>query len=117
MKNIDDYHDLHVESNTLLLADTFENLRDTFLKYTGRFGCIPGLAWFAALKKTNIQLELLTDTEILFMLEPRIISSSVVLCYTKANEKYMKNYNENKRFSCSPYSKKKSMGQQCLKII
>ena len=117
MKNIDDYHDLHVESNTLLLADTFENLRDTFLKYTGRFGCIPGLAWFAALKKTNIQLELLTDTEILFMLEPRIISSSVVLCYTKANEKYMKNYNENKRFSCLPYSKKKSMGQQCLKII
>ena len=28
LKNFDDYHDLHVQSDTLLLADIFENFRN-----------------------------------------------------------------------------------------
>ena len=32
MNNLGDYHDLYVQSDTLLLADIFENFRDMSLK-------------------------------------------------------------------------------------
>ena len=32
IKNLGEYHDLYVQSNTLLLADVFENFRTMFLK-------------------------------------------------------------------------------------
>ena len=31
-KSLGDYHDLYVQSDTLLLADVFENLRNMFIK-------------------------------------------------------------------------------------
>ena len=34
IKHLGEYHDLYVESNTLLLADVFENFRICVLKYT-----------------------------------------------------------------------------------
>ena len=49
------YHDLHVQSDTLLLADEFENFRYMCLKIhqldPAKFLSAPGLAWQAALKK------------------------------------------------------------------
>ena len=32
IKNLGEYYDLHVQSNTLLLADLFQNFRNTFIK-------------------------------------------------------------------------------------
>ena len=32
LKNFGDYHDLYVESDTLLLADVFENFRNKFIE-------------------------------------------------------------------------------------
>ena len=56
-----DYHDLYVQSDTLLLADVFENFRDMCLiEYEldpAHFLSLPGVAWQACLKKTNIELE------------------------------------------------------------
>ena len=65
LNNLGDYHDLYVQSDTLLLADVFENFRDMCLKEyeldPAHFLSLPGLAWQACLKKTNVELELLTD--------------------------------------------------------
>ena len=73
LNNLGDYHDLYVQSDTLLLADVFENFRDMCLKEyqldPAHFLSLPGLAWQACLKKTNIELELLTDYDMLLMVE------------------------------------------------
>ena len=50
-----DYHDLYVQSDTLLLADVFEKFRDTCIDIYGLdpsyFLSAPGLAWQACLKR------------------------------------------------------------------
>ena len=101
LENLGDYHDLYVQSDTLLLADVFNNFRDMYIKEyeldPAHFLSLPGLAWQACLKKTNIELELLTDYDMLLMVEEGIrggICHSIHQ-YAKANNKYMKNYNNN----------------------
>ena len=105
LENLGNYHDLYVQSDTLLLADVFNNFRNMCLKEyeldPAHFLSLPGLAWQACLKKTNIELELLTDYEMLLMVEKGIrggICHSIHR-YAKANNKYMKNYNKNEE-SC-----------------
>ena len=106
LDNLGDYHDLYVKSDTLLIADVFENFRDMCIKVyeldPAHFVSLPGLAWQACLNKTNMELELLTDYDMLLMVEEGIrggICHSVHR-YAKANNKYMKNYNNNKE---TPY--------------
>ena len=76
IKNVGEYHDLYLKSDTLLLADVFENFRKMCLKIyqldPAKFFSAPGLAWQAALKKTEVKLELLTDTDMLLMVEKGI---------------------------------------------
>ena len=64
LENLAQYHDLYVQSDTLL-ADVFENFRDMCIKEykldPAHFLSLPGLAFQVCLKKTNIELELLTD--------------------------------------------------------
>ena len=52
-------------------------------------------------KKTGIKLELLTDINMLLMVEEDIRSriTHAVHCYVKANNKHMKNYDKNKESS------------------
>ena len=96
-----DYHDLYVQTDTLLLADVFEKFRDKCIEIYGLdpsyFYSAPGLAWQACLKKTEVKLELLTDIDMLLMIEKGIRGG---MCqsthrYAKANNKYMKNYYKN----------------------
>ena len=109
LNNVGDYHDLYVQRDTLLLADVFENFRDMCLKEyeldPAHFLSLPGLAWQACLKKTNIELELLADYDMLLMVEEGIrggICHSIHR-YAKANNKYMKNYNNNEESSYIQY--------------
>ena len=109
LDNLGDYHDLYVQSDTLLLADVFENLRDMCIKEyeldPAHFLSLPGLAWQACLKKTNIELELLTGYDMLLMVEEGIrggICHSIHR-YAKANNKYMENYNNNEELSYIQY--------------
>ena len=65
IKNFGEYHDLYVQSDALLLTDVFENFRNMCLKIhkfdPAKFLSAPGLARQAALKKTKVKLDLLTE--------------------------------------------------------
>ena len=57
----------------------------------------PGLARQACLKKTGVELELLTNIDMLLMVEKGIrggICHAINRC-ARANNKYVKNYNKN----------------------
>ena len=101
IRNLGEYHDLYVQSDTLLLADVFENFRDKCIDIyeldPSHFVSAPGLAWQACLKKTEVELELLTDNDMLLMVEEGIRGGLCQAVYrnAKANNKYMENYNKN----------------------
>ena len=94
--NLKDYHDLYVKTDVSLLADVFENYRDTSLKKDkldpGYYLSAPGLSWHSCMKKTRVILELLTDENMLLLIEKgtRGGMCNVVQRYAKANNKYMK---------------------------
>ena len=71
MIKIGDYHLLYVQSDTLLL----ENFRNNCLKIyeldPAHFLSALGLAWKPCLKKSRVKLELLTDVDMLLMVEKR----------------------------------------------
>ena len=98
MKTLKDYLKLYNESDVLLLADVFENFRDLCLKNYGldpvHYYTAPGLAWDASLKMTNINLELLTNIDMLLMVEKGIRGGISIISnrYGKANNKYMKDF-------------------------
>ena len=91
---------MYVQSNTLLLADVFENVRDKCIEIyeldPAHFLSAPGLAWQLCLKKTRVELELLTGY-MLLMAEEGIKGGKcdAIHRYAKANNKYMKNYDKN----------------------
>ena len=76
VKNLGYYHDLYVQYDTALLADVFENFRDKCIEIDeldpAHFLSAPGLSWKACLKKTKVELELLTDNDMLLMFEKGI---------------------------------------------
>ena len=80
-KNLGDYHDLYVRSNTILLADVFENFRNICIKVyeldSAHFFSGPGLAWQDCLKKTKVKLELLADVDMLLMVEKGIKAGGI----------------------------------------
>ena len=76
IKNLGEYHGLYVQSDTSLLPDVFENFRNMCLNINELdpvyFVSAPGLAWKACLKKTKVELELITDYDMLLMIEKGI---------------------------------------------
>ncbi|XP_020608918.1 uncharacterized protein LOC110047502 [Orbicella faveolata] len=98
MKTMRDYHDLYLETDVLLLTDVFENFRDVCLENYGLdpafYYTAPGLAWDACLKITKVRLELLSDYDMLMMVEKGIRGgvSMISTRYGKANNPYMEDY-------------------------
>ena len=76
MKNLGEYHDLYLKTDVILLSNIFEAFRLTCLKHysleQAHFYTSPGLGWQACLKKMGIELELLTDPDMLLMFEREI---------------------------------------------
>ena len=70
-----------------------------------KFLSVPGLARQVVFKKTKVKLDLLTDIDILLIISSSIrggISGSIYR-YTKANDKYLNDYDKNKESSYLQY--------------
>ena len=105
IKNLGEYLDLYVQSDTLLLADVLENFRNMCINIyeldPANVFSAPGLAWQIALKKTKVKLNLLTDIDMLLMVE-KVIRGGIchaIYRYAKANSKHMKDRDKNKESS------------------
>ena len=102
IKSLGEYHDLYLKSDVLLLADVFENFRETCFQYykldPAHFYSSPGQAWNACLKMTGIELELISDDDMYLMIEKGLRGGMSVISHRKseANNKYMKSYDPQK---------------------
>ena len=101
LKNLGNYYDLYVQSDTLLLADVFENFRNKCIEIyeldPAHFLSPPGLVWQTCLRKTGVRSKLLTDIDMLLMVEKGIKARicQAIHRYAKAISKYIKNYDKN----------------------
>ena len=97
-RNLGDYHDLYVQTDTLLLADVFEKFRKVCQEKYGldpvHYYSAPGLSWDALLKKTGVELELLTDLDMHLFIE-RGMRGGISMAskrYAKANNLLVEGY-------------------------
>ncbi|KAL9980669.1 hypothetical protein ACROYT_G009282 [Oculina patagonica] len=97
-ENLGDYHDLYVQTDVALLADVFENFRNICLEQYGldpaNYYTSPGLSWDALLKKTRVELELLTEFEMHLFIERGLRRgiSMVSKRYAIANNPYVEGF-------------------------
>ncbi|KAJ8910948.1 hypothetical protein NQ315_014954 [Exocentrus adspersus] len=108
-KTLGDYSDVYLKSDVLLLCDVFENFRKICLKTykldPAHYFTAPGLAWDAMLKLTQINLELLTDIDMIHMLK-KGIRGGISQCSERkhvANNMFVPNYNSEEPSSFIAY--------------
>ena len=95
LKNLGELHDLYMVTDTLLLADVFENYRTVIHKNYGldpiHFYTAPSLSWSAGLKYTGVRLELPTDVTINIFMDEGLRGgiSLVGNHFAKANNKLL----------------------------
>ncbi|CAG9794210.1 unnamed protein product [Diatraea saccharalis] len=102
-RNIDDYLVLRLKANILFLADVIEYLRNLCISNyeldPAHYYSIAGFSWNAMLKSTNINLELITDLEMLLFIK-KAIRGGYMQCskrHVVANNKYLQNYDKSKQ--------------------
>ena len=109
IENMGQYHDLYLKSDVLLLADVFQNFRKICLAYYGldpsHYISSPGLSWDAMLKMTKVNLDLISDVDMQLFIEKGVRGgiSYIAHRHAQANNKYMKNYNEEEESSYIMY--------------
>ncbi|RLU14839.1 hypothetical protein DMN91_012726, partial [Ooceraea biroi] len=73
IENLGQYSDMYLKTDVLLLADVFENFRDTCIRSYGldpaHYYTLPGYTWDAMLLHTGIEFEMLTDVDMVLFVE------------------------------------------------
>ena len=93
----------------MLLEDVFGNFRNKCIEIykldPAPFLSAPGLAWQACLKKTEVKLELLTNVDMLLIVEKGIRGGicHAIYRYAKENNWSMKSYDKNTESSYIKY--------------
>ena len=100
---------MYVQGYTLVLADAFKSFCNKCIEIyeldPAHILSAPRLAWQAYLENTELALESLTDIDMLLMVEKRIRGG---IChpihrYAAANDKYIKEYNKDNKWSYIMY--------------
>ena len=100
INNFGEYHGLFLKSDTWLSANVFENSRKIWFEIFelghAKFPSSLGLAWQTAFKKTDVKLVLITDTEMLLIVQKGIRGGMCqsINRYVKASYNYMKDYDK-----------------------
>ena len=109
-KKFRDYYDLYNVSDVLILADVFENFRnvcnENYDLDSAHYYTSPGLAWDAALNRTKIELELLSDYDMILMIKKEIGGGISMISnrYGTSNNKYKgDSYDESKELTYIQY--------------
>ena len=101
-KTLGDYHDIYLRTDVLLLADVFETFRSTSMQHYGldpaHYFSAPGMSWDALLKKTKVQLELLTDINMHLFMEKGLRGGVCMVStrFAKANNPQCPDYDSTK---------------------
>ena len=99
MTDLGDYHNFYLLTDVLLLADVFKNFRDMCLQHYAldpvHNYTFPGLSWQAALKMTDMELDILTDIDQHLFIQEGIREGVAMIShqYARANAPSMENYN------------------------
>ena len=98
LKNLGELHDLYMETDTLLLADVFENYRQVIMKNYGldptHFYTAPSLSWSAGLKFTKVKLEIPQDIDMHLFVDQGLRGGISMVCnsFARANNLLMKEF-------------------------
>ena len=118
-----EYRDLYLKADVILLAVVFENFTKTCMQYYKVDPChyftSPGLAWEAMLKMIDIKLKLIIDLDMFQFIEKGMRGgvSYIAHHYGKANNKYLREYDEKAPSKYIMYLDAKSfMDGLCLNI-
>ena len=100
MNTVSDHHDLYLKTDVSFLADVFEKFVSSYLEYYGLDLChyfrSSGLSWDAV--KRWLKLELISNIGMYLFVGKKMRGgiSYISKRYSKANNKYMKLYDDSK---------------------